>query len=585
MRCWAKIVTLCACVGWLGTSALEAQAQSGTSNWNSTTAGSGDTYRGPMRASGLPAPGATPAQAAAWPANASYPQSPQAYGTLPPNRAFQPPSVSTFPPLRTGTTGPPAVLPQGYPQQGIPQPGFPAQAFGSPPPYIPPGNNPPGSVGQPYTGQPSVGQPYVPQPNVGQPYVGQPYYPPAGIPGQGTVPPYYPPGGFASPSDYAGTLAPGVTQPGVFPGVAPGVAPPPGNPLAPIAPIDVFIQERQTGRAVIGGTVNSELGVAGQLILEERNFDFRQLTPGGRFLRGGRQHLRIELMPGNEVQRYAVSWAQPNLFERSPTSLSVGGFYYTRNYRDWDEQRAGGRISLGREITRNLSISGEVRAEDVKLFDPRVSGVEELDRSLGSTDLYQGRVRIVRDTRDSTFLTHEGSLLELGIDQGFGEEVFTRGNVSWSRYWTVGRTFDPDASRQTLASSLQLGITSGGTPIFENYYAGGFSTIRGFDFRGASPKESDVEVGGEFLFLGSLEYGLPLTADNMLRTVAFVDYGTVERDVTITSENFRTSVGLGLRISVPAISPAPFALDFAYPVLMADTDDKQIFSFFIGATR
>ena len=35
-------------------------------------------------------------------------------------------------------------------------------------------------------------------------------------------------------------------------------------------PIDVFVQEARTGRIVLGGNVNSDLGVAGQLVIIER---------------------------------------------------------------------------------------------------------------------------------------------------------------------------------------------------------------------------------------------------------------------------------------------------------------------------
>jgi hypothetical protein len=44
----------------------------------------------------------------------------------------------------------------------------------------------------------------------------------------------------------------------------------------PIAPVDVYVQEASTGRIVLGGTVNSDLGVAGQLIIDERALDYRR---------------------------------------------------------------------------------------------------------------------------------------------------------------------------------------------------------------------------------------------------------------------------------------------------------------------
>ena len=45
------------------------------------------------------------------------------------------------------------------------------------------------------------------------------------------------------------------------------------------------------------------------------------------------------------------------------------------------------------------------------------------------------------------------------------------------------------------------------------------------------------------------------------------------------------AVGTGLRISVPAMGPAPIALDFAWAVSKAPTDDPQVFSFSLGFSR
>lgn len=404
---------------------------------------------------------------------------------------------------------------------------------------------------------------------------------------------------------YGSAIAPGATQvpgttgsaiaPGVVPYIDPsiGITAPDygfGGPRERIAPIDVFVQEARTGRIILGGSVNSDLGVAGQLIIDERNFNIRRVPHSwddlwsGRAFRGGGQNFRAELMPGSRVERYTVSWTERNLFGYLPYSLSVGGFLFTRQFRDWTEQRLGGRIALGYEVTKDLSVSTELRLEDVKLFDPRISGVQDLDSALGSNDVYTARFRVARDTRDSPFMSTEGSLLELIFDQVFGEYDYSRGAVNYSRYFMVRER--PDGTgRHTIASTWRVGITGSQTPIFENYFAGGYSTLRGFSFRGASPVVGDVQVGGEFMFLGSLEYVFPLTADDMLRGVAFVDYGTIEQDLELNSENFRVAPGLGVRVTVPALGPAPLAFDFAYPINHADTDDRQVFSFFMGFTR
>ncbi|MEM7474809.1 MAG: BamA/TamA family outer membrane protein [Planctomycetota bacterium] len=440
-----------------------------------------------------------------------------------------------------------------------------------------------------------------------------PLQPPPAASAQGDVltqpkPPAYGYGaadGVGSPSDYNSSIAPGATaQPGstgsaIAPGASPFISPDVGitapeqtgyQPRERVAPLDVFVQEARTGRIILGGSVNSDLGVAGQLIIDERNFNIRRFPRSwddfrsGRAFRGGGQNFRLELMPGNRVERYTVSWTERNLFGYLPYSLSVGGFYYTRQFRDWTEQRLGGRVALGYEVTKDLAASVELRMEDVKLFDPRLSGVNDLDSALGSNDLYTARFRVAKDTRDSPFMSTEGALLELIFDQVFGEYDYQRGRVSYSRYFNLRERAD-GTGRHVLASTWRLGFSGSQTPIFENFFAGGYSTMRGFSFRGAGPVEGDIQVGGEFLALGSLEYVFPLTADDMLRGVAFIDYGTVEQNIEFDKDSFRVAPGLGLRVTVPALGPAPLAFDFAYPLNYADTDDRQIFSFFMGFTR
>ena len=175
-------------------------------------------------------------------------------------------------------------------------------------------------------------------------------------------------------------------------------------------------------------------------------------------------------------------------------------------------------------------------------------------------------------------------MIELSYEQAFGSFDYPRGDFEYRQYFLMRER--PDGSgRHTLGYSFILGFSGTDTPLFENYFAGGFSTLRGFDFRGASPVEGGVRVGGQFRFLGSVEYMFPLTADDMLKGVVFCDYGTVEETIGIHSDNYRVAPGFGVRIAIPALGPAPLALDLAFPVANAPFDDIQNFSFFLGFTR
>jgi outer membrane protein insertion porin family len=402
-------------------------------------------------------------------------------------------------------------------------------------------------------------------------------------PPQGPSPtPYWPFGAGGNPP----AANPNVFSP-AFPQFQPrsNFLPPPPSQEAIVPPgryvdIDAFLEEARTGRFMFGVGVNSEAGVTGQIVIDERNFDifkfptsFQDIINGTAW-RGDGQGFRIEAIPGSEVQRYLVTFTQPYLFD-TPISLNVSGFYFDRRFFDWDEQRLGGRLALGYRLTPDLSLSVAWRGENVNIHDLRVIGLPILDDVRGDNELYSGRVTLTHDTRDVPFAPTEGHLIQFSYEQVFGSYDYPRGEVDYRQYFLVRER--PDGSgRHTLSYSFRFGVTGSQTPVFENYFAGGFSTLRGFDFRGASPRVAGVTVGGELF---------PLTADDMLKGVVFCDFGTVEEEIAIHAEDYRVAPGFGLRIAIPALGPAPLALDFAFPVAHEDTDDIENFSFFMGFGR
>jgi outer membrane protein insertion porin family len=104
--------------------------------------------------------------------------------------------------------------------------------------------------------------------------------------------------------------------------------------------------------------------------------------------------------------------------------------------------------------------------------------------------------------------------------------------------------------------------------------------MRGFEFRGVGPDINGFKVGGDFMWLNSAEYQIPILANDQLYAVAFVDSGTVEPKVELGT--YRVAAGVGLRIVVPMLGPVPIALDFGFPIVKAATDNKQMFSFWLG---
>ncbi|MDA0832513.1 MAG: BamA/TamA family outer membrane protein [Planctomycetota bacterium] len=351
--------------------------------------------------------------------------------------------------------------------------------------------------------------------------------------------------------------------------------------------LDVGLSEARTGRLMFGVGVNSDNGVVGSFVLEETNFDILRppTSPGDLFngtaWRGGGQQFRLEAVPGNLVSRYMLSWTDPYFMDTN-YSVTTSGFYFNRFYPDWDEERLGGRIGVGRQLTQQISVNFALRLEDVTLSNPDIPTPNIVTKAVGSNFLSTARVGIAHDTRDAPFLPAAGHLLQFNVEQAFGDFVYPRLEADGSQFFTLYSRPD-GGGRHILSVNGHLGWTDNDTPVFERYFAGGFQTFRGFAFRGVSPEQTGTKIGGRFLALGGLEYMAPITADDKIQAVAFTDFGSVEN--TVTLDNFRMSIGAGLRLTVPAMGPAPIALDFAYPILHEDSDERQIFSFYVGFTR
>jgi outer membrane protein insertion porin family len=275
-----------------------------------------------------------------------------------------------------------------------------------------------------------------------------------------------------------------------------------------------------------------------------------------------------------------VNFQEPYLLN-TRVALGLSGFYFDRRYFEWNEGRLGGRVSLGYQFGPDLSGNLAFRGAKVNINNPIAPTPLELTEVVGDNTLYGFSGQLTHDTRDSAFLATSGHLIEASCEQVVGTWVYTRGEVDIRKYFLLHERAD-GSGRHVLGLSTRMGITSGGTPIYDHYFIGGFSTLRGFNFREASPRSGGILVGGEFLLLARAQYMFPITADDMLHAVAFCDTGTVEPTIDNWTDRYRVSPGVGLRITVPAMGPAPIALDFAFPVVTNPGDHEEMFSFFVG---
>jgi outer membrane protein insertion porin family len=374
----------------------------------------------------------------------------------------------------------------------------------------------------------------------------------------------------------------------------------------------VEVAEKQTGQFAFGAGVSTNIGLVGQVSYEQKNFDITNWPHSfdeyirGQSFKGAGQYFRILLEPGTEFQRYRVTFQEPHLLD-TPYSFANDLYYFTRARESWDERRIGDIVTFGRRFGDVWGVSVALRAEQVEITNPvdlfndgitqvsfPVAGpagnivrhndtAQEILNERGSHFLTSLKPAVVRDTTDSQVFPTTGTRASLSLEQYgvFGGEVdITKLMFGFNWYTTLYTDlFD---RKTVLALRNQAGVIPFGTsPTYERFYLGGISELRGFKFRGVSPRSGPLNdpIGGDFEWLTTAEVNYPIY-EEFLRGVVFVDVGTVERDITITS--IRSDFGAGVRLTLPLFGGLPIAVDFAYPLTKKSGDRTQLISVSLG---
>ncbi|MDR1483235.1 MAG: BamA/TamA family outer membrane protein [Planctomycetaceae bacterium] len=351
----------------------------------------------------------------------------------------------------------------------------------------------------------------------------------------------------------------------------------------------VKVQETRTGMIMMSVAVSSDSGLMGRFMIEEQNFDILNFPRGLRLqdwknaFRGKGQRFRIEAMPGTDVSRYSASWETPYLFNLD-YSFGVNGYYYQRFYDEWYEDRIGGSVSFGKLWTPDFLTSLTLSAQEIRIYNPAIPSLD-LWNVVGRHPMYGVGFNARHNTRDSEYRPTQGHLISFGIEQVLGDYQFVRGNIDIRKYFTLHER--PDRSgRWVLGLRCSLDISETGTPIYERYFGGGHSNLRGFEYRGVSPRDvNGVINGGCVEFYNSAELIFPITADDMVMGSVFIDTGTVEKSMRKWEDDYRVSVGFGLYLTIPMMGPAPIALNFGFPISKSSFDEKQVFAFAMGWQR
>jgi outer membrane protein insertion porin family len=199
-------------------------------------------------------------------------------------------------------------------------------------------------------------------------------------------------------------------------------------------------------------------------------------------------------------------------------------------------------------------------------------------------DIYKVRTGVSRDTRNRAILADRGMLHSVSTEialPGSGLEYYKL------RYRGLG--YIPLIAQLTLLLKGELGYGDGygdttELPFFENFYAGGPDSVRGYRASTLGPRAVNRPLGGSFKTTGNIEliFPVPFAADNKsLRLSTFFDIGNVFDGVgDFDSGELRSSVGLSVIWYTP-IAPMTFSL--ARPLNDKPGDSTESFQFTLGS--
>ncbi len=188
------------------------------------------------------------------------------------------------------------------------------------------------------------------------------------------------------------------------------------------------------------------------------------------------------------------------------------------------------------------------------------------------------------DTRNKVLLTDEGGLQSLSLAVAVpGSDL---------EYYKLGyeqRRYVPLTRNLTLSMHAQLGYGNGygsynNLPFFENYFAGGVRSVRGFEDNTLGPTDSNGNpIGGSIQVVGGTEvlFPAPFMEDSKsFRLGTFLDIGNVYSDLSsFDAGELRYSVG----VSALWISPmGPLSISLGFPLNASGSDKVQNFQFTVG---
>jgi outer membrane protein insertion porin family len=333
--------------------------------------------------------------------------------------------------------------------------------------------------------------------------------------------------------------------------------------------LDLKVEEAPTGALSFGIGYSSLDKVIGSAQVSDRNL----------FGLGYFGSLRFAL--GKLTRNLRFSFTDP-YFLGYRYAVGTDLYYETRKFTTYSYKVTGGDIRVGKELTQKIRADLMYKLETVDVFDVTDDASFYVLSQEGKRLTSAVGVTFARDTRDEVFAPSRGSKQTLmimdaggilGGDNYFVKALFT---TSW---------FFPLPLKTVYNLRAQLGSIQpyGGreVPIYEKFFVGGLTTVRGFEYGMAGPVDrlTGEVLGANRILVFNNELVFPLSREIGLRGAVFLDFGK-GADQWHSLFPLRIGFGAGIRWFSPF---GPIHIDIGFNPNPKQGEKSRVIDFTAGA--
>jgi outer membrane protein insertion porin family len=328
--------------------------------------------------------------------------------------------------------------------------------------------------------------------------------------------------------------------------------------------IDV-VEKANTAKVNFGAGYSTLDGLVGTFSLAWANFDASQLPRIWR-CKGAGQELRLSTEFGRRRTQYSFGFTEPYLFDsKTLGSFDLYDIWRLRPY--YDETRLGGNVTFGRPLSEYVRGRSTYKFESVEVIsrgsDPgRLPWVAS---EVGRKNTSSVTLGVERDSRDNVFFPQEGSDTE--IDGELAGSVFG-GDVNFWRVtmgssWYFKHFWETVLAVRARGGYVDRYSSTKTVPLYERFYLGGATTVRGYDEWEVGPRDIfGNPEGGKSMFYTNFEYRIPISKE-FFHLIAFWDSGYCWRELRdINLQDVQSGVGGGIRLNIPMMGL--LAIDYGY---------------------